>query len=109
MWMIWREGLVVAAEGLVEGGTIYEVDDATPQGYSWRDMARAAGHSLGFTPQVHLLPRPIVQMAGLAGGILARVTGKAQILTIGKACELYHSTGSSVVFDWTRQGSGNPV
>ena len=86
-----------AVYGPGEGGTIYEVDDATPQGYSWRDMARAAGHSLGFTPQVYLLPRPIVQMAGLAGGILARVTGKAQILTIGKACELYHS-------DWVISG-----
>lgn len=90
-------GLVAAAEGLVEGGKIYEADDATPQGYSWRDMARAAGHSLGFTPQVHLLPRPIVQMAGLAGGMLARITGKAQILTVGKARELYHS-------DWVIAG-----
>ena len=51
----------------------------------------------GFTPQVHLLPRPIVQMAGLAGGMLARITGKAQILTVGKARELYHS-------DWVIAG-----
>ena len=90
-------GLVAVAEGLVEGGTVYEVDDATPEGYNWRDVARAAGHTLGFTPRVHLLPRLIVQMAGIVGGIMARITGKAQILTAGKARELYHR-------DWVIKG-----
>lgn len=83
-------GLVAAAEGLVQGGTVYEADDATPDGYNWSDVAEAAGATLGFTPRVHLLPRLIVQMAGISGGMLARVTGKAQILTAGKARELYH-------------------
>jgi nucleoside-diphosphate-sugar epimerase len=90
-------GLVAAAEGLVEGGMVYEADDATPEGYNWGEVARAAGHSLGFTPRVHLLPRLIVQMAGIAGGIMARITGKAQILTAGKARELYHC-------DWVIKG-----
>jgi len=91
-------GLVAAAEGLVEGGMVYEADDATSQGYDWRDVAEAAGRTLGFTPRVHLLPRLIVQMAGLAGGMIARVTGKAQILTAGKARELYHP-------DWVIRGA----
>ncbi|MEO1160948.1 MAG: NAD-dependent epimerase/dehydratase family protein [Pseudomonadota bacterium] len=91
-------GLVAAAEGLVEGGTVYEADDGTPQGYSWEDVAAAAGHSLGFTPRVHLLPRLVVQMAGAAGGMIARITGKAQILTVGKARELYHR-------DWVIKGT----
>ncbi len=90
-------GLVAAAEGLVEGGTVYEADDATVNGYSWQDVATAAGRSLGFTPRVHLLPRPIVQMAGTAGAMMAGITGKAQILTAGKARELYHA-------DWVIKG-----
>lgn len=90
-------GLVAVAEGYVEAGRVYEADDATPEGYSWRDVARAAGHTLGFTPQVHLLPRLVVQMAGIAGGLAARITGKAQILTAGKARELYHR-------DWVING-----
>lgn len=90
-------GLVAAAEGLVPGGTVYEADDATPDGYSWSDVAQAAAATLGFTPRVHLLPRLVVQMAGIAGGMLARVTGKAQILTAGKSRELYHR-------DWVISG-----
>ncbi len=91
-------GLVAAAEGLVEGGTVYEADDGTPQGYSWEDVAAAAGHGLGFIPKVHLLPRQIVQMAGAAGAMMAKITGKAQILTTGKARELYHR-------DWVISGT----
>lgn len=82
--------LVAAAEGLVPGGMVYEADDATPDGYNWSEVAEAAGATLGFIPKVHLLPRLIVRVAGAAGGILARVTGRAQILTAGKARELYH-------------------
>ena len=91
-------GLVAAAEGLVENGMVYEADDATPQGYNWCDVARAAGHTLGFTPRIHLLPRLIVQIAGIAGGTIARLTGKAQILTAGKVRELYHR-------DWVIHGA----
>lgn len=90
-------GLVAASEGLVQDGIVYEADDATSGGYSWRDVARAAGQTLGFTPRVHLLPRLIVQMAGIAGGMLASTTGRAQILTAGKARELYHR-------DWVING-----
>jgi len=91
-------GLVAASEGLIAPGKIYEADDGTTQGYSWRDLAVAAGQTLGFTPRIHLLPRTVVQMAGLAGGVLAKATGKAQILTAGKARELYHP-------DWVLKGT----
>lgn len=90
-------GLVAASEGLVAPGKIYEADDGTKQGYAWRDLAKAAGHTLGFTPRIHLLPRMVVRMAGLVGGIMAKATGKAQILTTGKARELYHT-------DWVIKG-----
>lgn len=83
-------GLVAATEGLIEAGRVHEADDATPGGYNWQDLAQAAGHALGFTPRVHLLPRTVVQTAGFAGGMFARLTGKAQILTTGKSRELYH-------------------
>jgi len=91
-------GLVAASEGLIAPGKIYEADDGTNQGYSWQDLADIAGHTLGFTPRVHLLPRLVVLMAGSLGGIMARATGKAQILTTGKARELYHA-------DWVIRGS----
>ena len=91
-------GLVAAAEGELIPGRTYEADDGTEQGYSWSDLAIAAGRSLGFTPRVHLLPRAVVELAGLAGEGIARVTGKAQILTRGKVRELYHH-------DWLIKGA----
>ena len=91
-------GLAAAAEGLISPGKIYEADDGTSQGYDWRDLAIAAGRSLGFTPRVHLLPRMAVQIAGLAGGLFGKITGTPQILTTGKVRELYHP-------DWVLKGT----
>lgn len=90
-------GLAAAAEGLITPGEIYEADDGTGNGYRWRDLAAAAGRSLGFTPRVHFLPRAVVQAAGLASQVMAKTTGKAQILTTGKVRELYHP-------DWVVKG-----
>ncbi len=90
-------GLVAASEGFVAAGKIYEADDGTDNGYAWRELAKLAGHTLGFTPRVHLLPAKVVGMAGLVGEMLAKATGKAQILTTGKARELYHP-------DWVIKG-----
>ncbi len=90
-------GLVSASEGLVEPGKIYEADDGRDNGYTWQELAKLAGHTLGFTPRVHLLPGKVVGMAGLVGEMLARATGKAQVLTAGKARELYHP-------DWVIRG-----
>jgi nucleoside-diphosphate-sugar epimerase len=91
------QALVVAAEGAVKPGQIYEVDDGQPGGYDWDGLAAAAGVSLGFQPRIRLLPKPILVIAGAACAVVSAITGKAFILSSGKVRELYHS-------DWVIHG-----
>ncbi len=71
-------------------GDILEIDDGREGGYSWPDMARLAQAALGRPVHLHLLPRPLVMAAGAGADALSRLTGRAFMLSLDKARELYH-------------------
>lgn len=70
--------------------SIYEIDDGTEGGYTYRDMADAAGAAVGRNPRV--LPIPLAVMMGIASwnGLRQAFGANAQILTRGKVNEIFH-------------------
>ena len=74
--------------------SIYEIDDGHEGGYSYRDMADAAGRALGRKPLSLAVPRPVMAVVARANVIGHSLGGSVQILTPGKVKEIFHS-------DWT--------
>jgi len=74
--------------------SIYEIDDGREGGYSYRDMADAAGRALGRRPLSLAVPRPVMAAVARANAISQSLGGAVQILTPGKVGEIFHS-------DWT--------
>ncbi len=71
-------------------GEVLEMDDGTPQGYTWEDMARIAGDVLRRPVRMVLLPRTLVRLAGFGADLVSTLTGRAFMLSAAKARELYH-------------------
>ncbi len=71
-------------------GEVLEIDDGRENGYSWDEMAAEAARALGRPVRLHLLPRPMVATAATAADALARLTGRAFMLSREKVNELYH-------------------
>ena len=69
---------------------IHEIDDGTPAGYSWPQIAAIASEVTGRIVQIHHLPRPLVSLAARIAGLKAQLTGRPDILTAGKVNELFH-------------------
>ncbi|MGB0504873.1 MAG: NAD-dependent epimerase/dehydratase family protein [Pikeienuella sp.] len=78
-------------------GTTHELTDARTDGYTWRELAETAATALGRTPRLGRVPAPLLKTVGLCGGIAARLTGSAEMLTSAKVREILHT-------DW----SGDP-
>lgn len=74
--------------------SIYEIDDGREGGYSYRDMADAAGRALGRKPLSLAVPRPVMAAVARANVIGHSLGGSARILTPGKVGEIFHG-------DWT--------
>ena len=72
----------------------YEIDDGREGGYSYRDMADAAGRALGRRPLSLAVPRPVMAAVARVNAIGHSLGGPVQILTPGKVGEIFHS-------DWT--------
>lgn len=70
--------------------SVYEVDDGRAGGYTYADMADAAGKALG--RRIISLPIPRLAMAAVArlNGLRQALGGPTQILTAGKVAELFH-------------------
>ena len=85
----------------------YEIDDGREGGYSYRDMADAAGRALGRRPLSLAVPRAVMAAIAEVNAIGHSLGGSVQILTPGKVSEIFHS-------DWTsprsaaRRGAGVP-
>ena len=75
-------------------GEVLELDDGTPEGYTWNEMARIAGGVLDRPVKVILLPRALVRLAGHGADLVSTLTGRAFMLSAAKTRELYHP-------DWT--------
>lgn len=79
---------VMAAESTV--GSTLEIDDGQAGGYSWEQLAGAAGLALGATPRLARMPHPALNALGLASRLLGSATGRAPMLTPGKVREICH-------------------
>jgi nucleoside-diphosphate-sugar epimerase len=86
--------VLVRALGQPPSPSTYEIDDGKDGGYTYRDMAEAAGKAIGRRALSVPVPRPV--MAGLAQVNVLRntLTGSREILTPGKVNEIFHR-------DWT--------
>ena len=74
--------------------SVYEIDDGREGGYSYGDMAAAAGLALGRRPWSLAVPRIVMEGIARLNAIGQSLGGPAQILTPGKVNEIFHS-------DWT--------
>jgi nucleoside-diphosphate-sugar epimerase len=72
----------------------YEIDDGKEGGYTYRDMADAAGRALGRRPLSLAVPRAVMATVARLNLIGHSLGGSVQILTPGKVNEIFHS-------DWT--------
>ena len=72
----------------------YEIDDGKEGGYTYRDMAAAAGRALGRRPLSLAVPRAVMAMVARGNAIGQSLGGSVQILTPAKVSEIFHS-------DWT--------
>lgn len=92
---------VVAMAKAGNSDALYELTDETVDGYTWNEIAQAAGHSVNISPHVVGIPPFILRAAGHISGIGARLIGKTPILTAGKVREMLHG-------DWSSSQSKQP-
>lgn len=72
----------------------YEIDDGKEGGYSYRDMADAAGRALGRKAVSLAVPRAVMAALARGNAIGQSLGGSVQMLTPGKVSEIFHG-------DWT--------
>jgi nucleoside-diphosphate-sugar epimerase len=74
-----------------------EIDDGTPGGHSWADVAETAGRAVGRPPKLVRLPDALVWLAGGIGTVKGLITRRPAMLTLSKIPELLHP-------DWLARG-----
>lgn len=74
---------------------IFELTDQNTAGYSWADIAEAAGKAVGTTPRLTSVPPIVLRAAGHVVAIGGRIIGQTPILTPGKVREMLHVDWSS--------------
>lgn len=70
------------------GGALHELTDMRREGYSWAELTETAALALGREPRPLRLPALALRALGAAGGAWAALTGRAVMLTPGKAREI---------------------
>jgi len=91
-------GAIVAALKLAEvPDHVIEFDDGRLGGYTWAEIAAAAGQALRTTPRVVPVPVPVLYLAGAAASVSAYLTRRPTVLGWGKVPELLHP-------DWVAAG-----
>ena len=83
------EALALAVERPVAAET-YEIDDGRDGGYSYADMAKAAGHALGRNELTVGIPRTVIVAIATANQVFQLIGGPVQILTRNKVNEIFH-------------------
>ncbi len=71
-------------------GSIHEMDDGTPGGYNWSDLAGTASQVLGYPVTVRFLPKQVVSAAAYGALAWTKISGQASVFGPGKVRELYH-------------------
>ena len=84
-------GAVVAALALeVPPDAPVEFDDGHPGGYTWAEIASAAGAALHTTPRLVPVSAAVLYLAGAAGSLGAALSRRPTVLSWGKVPELLH-------------------
>lgn len=78
-------------------GRVFEVDDGVAAGHLWADLLEAGAQAVGRRPIVVPVPRLALQASAMLAQLAGRISGRAQILSMGKAREIHHT-------NWSRQG-----
>ena len=81
---------LAAALDRAPGQSIYEIDDGREGGYAYADMAAAAGAALNRAPLSLPIPRMVLEGIAAANALRQSLGGRPQILTAGKAAEMFH-------------------
>ncbi len=77
-------------------GKVQGIADGERGGYSWQQILAAAAAAVGNRePRFVQLPRPLLQGAGSAAGLLAQLAGQAAMFNPGKLRELLHEDWSA--------------
>lgn len=86
------DDLAAAVACLLSGdagwGHTYEPDDGQPGGYAWQDLLVAIARLRHGPVRALAVPGPVLSALGACNELLARLTGRAPMLTRGKAREL---------------------
>jgi len=67
-----------------------EFDDGHVGGYTWAEVAAAAGHVLGRPVRTLNLPRGVLYAVGVATDVVAQARGRPAVLSRHKVAEIYH-------------------
>lgn len=67
-----------------------EFDDGRTGGYTWEEIAAAAGSALSTTPRLIAVPAPVLYAAGAIASLTSTVIGRASVLSWSKVPELLH-------------------
>jgi len=78
-----------------------EFDDGRVGGYTWEEIAQAAGGALRTNPRLISVPAPVLYAAGALASLASALAGRASVLSWGKVPELLHP-------DWAAQATELP-
>ena len=92
------DALIALSSGNQPHGSIHEIDDGHPGGYSWYELAEIAGQVQGIGITVHHLPRSLLVAAAYGSALYTKLTGRTAMLNPDKVRELYHA-------DWVARHS----
>ncbi len=73
-----------------------EFDDGRTGGYTWEEIAEAAGRAVETTPRLIAVPAPVLYAVGAVASLASTVVGKASVLSWSKVPEILHP-------DWAAQ------
>jgi len=74
---------------------VFELSDGRPHGYSWQTVLDEAARAVGGTPRLLRVPSALTYAIAAVVGLAGRFSGRASILSLGKARELLHPDWSS--------------
>jgi 2-alkyl-3-oxoalkanoate reductase len=82
-------------------GEVFELTDRNFSGLSWRELAAKLLNVTGGKARIVELPAAVFRAIALASVAKAHLTGRAEILTLGKVRELFYA-------DWSSAGKRQP-
>ena len=81
---------VVALTDAGDANVLYEVCDECVDGYTWAEIATAAGKAFNTTPRLVKVPPIVFNAVALGAQVVARCTDGTAILSQGKVREILH-------------------